>query len=223
MNTKKALTDAQIAEVRRLYAGGATSKFLAAEYGVSTVTISKYVKGVQRSIRKSESDIPDVSFGEPDPMLAVHASGAVPETAAAPEPAEAHEPEILPELEEPRPESSELYEIARGIEIFVKKHISGDFNISISSNGGTVVITAAAGDEEIKLTKLGNKLYSVFEPEDGGPPVICEDKIIGERIAFDGGIVDKKLIGEIFFFDRAEAEEKLKSLAAANKVKAGVS
>lgn len=157
MNTKKALTDAQIAEVRRLYAGGATAKFLAVEYGVSTVTISKYVQGVQRSVRKPETDIPDVSFGEPDPMLAVHTPSAVPGTVVA-EPIEAPEPQALPEPDEPQPESTELYEIARGFEIFVNKHTEGDFHISVSRSNGVTVITAAAGNEEITIKRKDKSL-----------------------------------------------------------------
>lgn len=158
MNTKKALTDAQIEEVRRLYAGGVAAKFLAAEYGVSTVTISKYVQGVQRSVRKSETDIPDVSFGEPDPMLAVHTPSAVPETVVAAEPIEAPEPEALPEPDEPQPESTGLYEIARGFEIFVNKHTEGDFSISVSRSNGVTVITAAAGNEEITIKRKDKSL-----------------------------------------------------------------
>lgn len=63
-------------------------------------------------------------------------------------------PESAPETpDEPQPESTELYEIARGFEIFVNKHTEGDFSISVSRSNGVTTITAAAGNEEVTIKR----------------------------------------------------------------------
>ncbi len=63
MNTTKALTDEQIAEVRERYANGELQKALADEYHVSQRTISNYVKqGAKPTAKPDESDILDFIY-----------------------------------------------------------------------------------------------------------------------------------------------------------------
>lgn len=70
------------------------------------------------------------------------------------EPAPAEKPQQDPEpAAEPQPETTDLYEVARGFEIFIKNHTAGDFFISLSRSNGVTLITAAAGDEEITIKR----------------------------------------------------------------------
>lgn len=131
----KALTDEQIEEVRRRYAAGESKLALSREFYVSDVTIAKYVRGVTReNLYPPENPVP---AAEPQQDL---------------EPA-AEAQRSIESAAEPQPTTTELYEVARGFEIFVKDHIAGDFFISVSRNDGVTLITAAAGDEEVTIKK----------------------------------------------------------------------
>ena len=136
----KALTDEQIEEVRRRYAAGETMRALGKEYHVSDATISNYIRsGAQDNAKPAH---------KPTAEEAQHSTETIPESA----------PETP---DEPRPESTELYEIARGFEIFVNKHTEGDFSISVSRSNGVTIITAAAGNEEITIKRKDNADDSV--------------------------------------------------------------
>ncbi len=131
----KALTDEQIEEVRRRYAAGESKAALSREFCVSDVNIAKYVRGVTREdLYPPENPVP---AAEPQQDL---------------EPA-AKAQRSIESAAEPQPTTTELYEVARGFEIFVKDHIAGDFFISVSRNDGVTIITAAAGDEEITIKR----------------------------------------------------------------------
>ena len=102
---------------------------------VSDVTIAKYVRGVTReNLYPPENPVP---AAEPQQDL---------------EPA-AEAQRSIESAAEPQPTTTELYEVARGFEIFVKDHIAGDFFISVSRNDGVTIITAAADDEEVTIKR----------------------------------------------------------------------
>lgn len=131
----KALTDEQIEEVRRRYAAGESKLALSREFYISDVTIAKCVRGVTReNLYPPENPVP---AAEQQQDL---------EQAAVPQ-------RSIESAAEPQPTTTELYEVARGFEIFVKDHIAGDFFISVSRNDGVTLITAAADDEEVTIKR----------------------------------------------------------------------
>ncbi len=131
----KALTDEQIEEVRRRYAAGESKLALSREFYVSDVTIAKCVRGVTReNLYPPENPVP---AAEPQQDL---------------EPA-AEAQRSIESAAEPQPTTTDLYEIARGFETFVLRHTAGDFSISVSRSNGVILITAAAGDEEITVKR----------------------------------------------------------------------
>lgn len=134
----KALTDEQIEEVRRRYAAGESKRALSREFYVSDVTIAKYVRGVNREDLYPPANSVPAAEPQQDPEPAAEAQRGIESSA------------------EPKPETTDLYEVARGFEIFVKKHTEGDFSISVSRSNGVTLITAAAGDEEITIKRKEN-------------------------------------------------------------------
>lgn len=44
-----------------------------------------------------------------------------------------------------------IYNLARGIEIFVRKHTVGEFTIHVSRENESTTVTAVAGDKEITI------------------------------------------------------------------------
>ncbi len=135
----KALTDEQIEEVRRRYAAGESKLALGEAFHVSDVTIGRFVRGVTREdLYPPENPVP---AAEPQQDLEPAA-----EAQREAEPADETKPE-------PEPQTTELYEIARGFETFVLQHTAGDFSISVSRSNGVILITAAAGDEEITVKR----------------------------------------------------------------------
>ncbi len=125
MNTTKALSDEQIEEARIRRANGERTAALAEEFHVSKETMRRYILGADKK------DKPD--------------GAAAP--AASTEPA-SEKTDLTPESDDAL---DVIYNLARGIEIFVRNHTVGAFSIHVSRENESTTVTAVAGDKEITI------------------------------------------------------------------------
>lgn len=126
MNKTKALTDEQIEEARRRRANGERTAALAEEFNVSKETMRRYLLGLDKK-------------DKPDSAAA---------SAAAPTEPASEKTELTPESDDAL---DVIYNLARGIEIFVRKHTVGEFTIHVSRENESTTVTAVAGDKEITI------------------------------------------------------------------------